>query len=233
MQLSQILASADFFHDYAKYSQRERRQLYGNVFGTGMFEGTPSPMLSQMHLLTLSSIPSRTSSICYLSRHAWLRSSRRWFGGLNFATSSGRFATPSLAASASRLCVDLWDNLDACDGHLVHLFIHRLECRGLFHFQHVRVSLPSFLLAKLVNVYIASCLRAIQIGWLCIQCFKFSQGNDADRSVSAASTSVRKLCKILHGLFMMYSLIMLLGAGISFPFRYLIPELLSRRSINC
>lgn len=63
----------------------------------------------------------------------------------------------------------------------------------------------------------------IQLAWLAIQIYKRQKKEELEQNLGNTSQGRRnwqaKIPVALHGLLMCYSFIMLLGAGISFPFR--------------
>ncbi|CAF9905754.1 MAG: hypothetical protein GOMPHAMPRED_003355 [Gomphillus americanus] len=68
----------------------------------------------------------------------------------------------------------------------------------------------------IIAYFIFSMFAAAEIGWVFIRVFIAGKWETIDTS---EPTRTRRWMKILHGIFMIYSLVMLLGAGISFPFR--------------
>jgi hypothetical protein len=80
----------------------------------------------------------------------------------------------------------------------------------------------SFVGWDMVAFFIFSMYFAIQLAWLSIKSYQHKVPNDTGRldTATMAKPSWKiKLRKWFHGFAMIYSFAMLLGAGISFPFR--------------
>lgn len=73
-----------------------------------------------------------------------------------------------------------------------------------------------------VYLYTNAHYRAIQLGWLFIRTYKAARDKSDPASTNEQSQARiwnLRIWLILHAVAMIYSFIMLLGAGISFPFR--------------
>lgn len=159
----------------------------------------------------------RSSRVHHLPCNARLRPLGGRLGRPYPAASFRRFETPPLATCLFWLHLGLRNDLDAGDGYLVRLYVHRLGHCGVLYFQHVCVSV--FPLSDIRAEYRAS---AIQLGWVSVRVYrnKRPQGAASLGDETNTKTPLKvKIWKILHGVLMFYSFVMLLGARISFPFR--------------
>jgi hypothetical protein len=118
------------------------------------------------------------------------------------------------------LYLGAWDCVDVSDGHLMRVHVSGLGYRRLLHLQHVCVS-PMRRGRGVTLKFLFFCfgVRAIQLGSLAIKGYQAERYPDATASFDTKTEKPSKIAlvlKLLHAISMIYSFIMLLGAGISF-----------------
>lgn len=204
MQLRTFFTRLDSFHQNS-LSNFEKRELYGRVFGVGD-DTDPSCVTSR------TNSTHRPARMDNLSCHVGLRPPRRRLRRDPPKAALRCYTQATLVAFLSWLHLGVWNDLDACYSNLVCVFVHWMGRCCFFHIQHVRVS-DSRAQQRIFSSN--SSPRTIQIGYICVRVFEKKKDYSSDGQPSWKT----KLWKWLHGTFMFYSFVMLLGAGISFPFR--------------